>query len=204
MPHHLTLTTDFFQPNRMYTDGDGFRAPELTRTFDVELVTRHPDRGHLRAVGWMSTAEPGAERHMQAIDEDEYEPGEWHPYTRETTLLGHPLSDGPTPVLLACTYSWDCGCHAPALIVYADGPDLTTATDAANAAAWNHVLDFALGAPNGGLEHTGHHNCDTPSLRLVSVLGTSYAAAPQIHPLPGHAGHTVLRVHAELKDGEAA
>lgn len=63
---------DFFQVGRTYTDGNGFRAPELTTLFMVEHVTRHPVRGHLRAIGWSKTGEPGATWHGDFRDDDEF------------------------------------------------------------------------------------------------------------------------------------
>ncbi|MEU1827440.1 hypothetical protein ABZ502_34140 [Streptomyces abikoensis] len=206
MPYHLTLTSDFFQPNRTYTDGTPYRAPELVRIFDVELVTRHPDRGHLRAVGWMRTAEPGSARHMQAIDEDEYQPGVWKPYVDTTTLLGHPNADNTGPVLLTCAYSWSCGCDAPALIIYADGPDLETARSAADDAAWGHAWHLEEAALEDGEDCPGseHHDCGSPRPHLISALRTMYSAAPQVETLPGHDASTVVRVHARTVDGAAS
>lgn len=63
----------FFQPGRTYTDGNGYRAPELTAYFRVEHVTRHPDRGTLRAIGWMRNGTPGAGWHGDFRDEDQTE-----------------------------------------------------------------------------------------------------------------------------------
>jgi len=65
--------TPFFQPGHTYTDGDGYRAPELTTLFRVEHVTRHPDRGHLRAIGWSRTGEPDAKWHGDFRDEGEFD-----------------------------------------------------------------------------------------------------------------------------------
>ncbi|WP_128378500.1 hypothetical protein [Streptomyces cavernae] len=62
----------FFQRDRVYTNGTGFTAPEVTTYFRVEHVTRHPDRGHLRAIGWARTGEPGAGWHGDFRDEDEF------------------------------------------------------------------------------------------------------------------------------------
>jgi hypothetical protein len=63
-------TAGFFQPGRTYTYGQtGYRAPELTRLFRVEHVTRHPDRGNLRAIGWMRSGEPDAKWHGHFRDE---------------------------------------------------------------------------------------------------------------------------------------
>ena len=68
-----TATPQFFQPGRTYTDGNGYRAPELTTLFRVEHITRHPDRGHLRAIGWSRTGEPGAKWHGDFRDEGEFD-----------------------------------------------------------------------------------------------------------------------------------
>ncbi|MFF5670315.1 hypothetical protein ACFY8S_09285 [Streptomyces hygroscopicus] len=64
---------DFFQPGRTYTDGTGFTAPEITTVFRVEHVTRHPVRGHRRAIGWSRTGEPGSLWHGDFRDEGEFE-----------------------------------------------------------------------------------------------------------------------------------
>jgi hypothetical protein len=67
------VTPDFFQPGHTYTDGNGFRAPELVSYFRVEHVTRHPDRGHLRAIGWLRSGAPNAGWHGDFRDEDEFD-----------------------------------------------------------------------------------------------------------------------------------
>jgi hypothetical protein len=67
-------TPDFFQPGRTYVARhDGYTAPELIVRFRVEHVTRHPDRGHLRAIGWSRTGEPGAKWHGDFRDEGEFD-----------------------------------------------------------------------------------------------------------------------------------
>ncbi|MCX4540460.1 hypothetical protein [Streptomyces sp. NBC_01565] len=63
--------SEFFQPGRTYTDSNGYRAPEITTYFHVEHVTRHPERGHLRAVGWSKSGAPGARWHGDFRDEGE-------------------------------------------------------------------------------------------------------------------------------------
>ena len=65
--------TNFFRPGRTYTDGTGYSAPEITTYFRVEHVARHPDREHLRAIGWSRTGEPGACWHGDFRDEGEFE-----------------------------------------------------------------------------------------------------------------------------------
>jgi hypothetical protein len=63
-------TPDFFQPGRSYTyEASGFTAPELIVYFRPEHITRHPERGHLRAIGWSRTGEPGAKWHGDFYDE---------------------------------------------------------------------------------------------------------------------------------------
>lgn len=79
-----TATPDFFQPGRTYRSAHtGYTAPELILTFQVEHVTRHPDRGHLRAIGWMRTGEPDAMWHGDFRDEDEFDG--WTDTTNDTT-----------------------------------------------------------------------------------------------------------------------
>ncbi|MFF2522482.1 hypothetical protein [Streptomyces liangshanensis] len=70
------LPADFFQVGRLYTYGDsGFCAPELALVchFRVEHVTRHPVRGHLRAIGWMKSNAPGSRWRGYFQDEDEFD-----------------------------------------------------------------------------------------------------------------------------------
>jgi hypothetical protein len=203
MSPSLTITSDFFEPFRTYTDATSHRALGRTRIFEVELVTRHPDRGHLRAVGWMSNAVPGSKRHMQAVDEAEYRSGVWKPHAQTTTLLGHASVDDPTPILLVCTYVWSCPCDAPALIVYANGPDAETTRVAADDAAWAHAGSLAL-ADGEYVDGSEHHQCDAPQLRLVSALRTLHFAAPRIQTPPGRYSSTVLRVNIRPTDGAAA
>ena len=74
-------TPDFFKVGRTYTDGDGFTAPEVTTYFLVEHVTRHPVRGHLRALGWSKTGLPDATWHGDFRDEDEF--AEWTDVTED-------------------------------------------------------------------------------------------------------------------------
>lgn len=65
---------DFFQPGRTYAHGQtGYRAPEMVTLFRVEQVTRHPDRGHLRAIGWSRTGKPGSLSHGYFRDEGEFD-----------------------------------------------------------------------------------------------------------------------------------
>lgn len=79
-----TPQPEFFQPGRTYTQGNnGYRAPELIPLFRVEHVTRHPERGHLRAIGWMRTSNPGARWHGHFQDEDEFDG--WTETTPEAT-----------------------------------------------------------------------------------------------------------------------
>ncbi|MFF2228663.1 hypothetical protein ACFVV7_35685 [Streptomyces globisporus] len=205
MPQNLTITSDFFEPHRTYTDATPYKAPEAVRIFEVEFVTRHPDRGHLRAVGWMRAAAPGAKRHMQKVDENEYRRGDWQLHTSTATLLGEPDEDGPTPVLLVCTYVWSCSCEAPAVIVYADGPTSGTALIAADDAAWAHAGGLELALANGEhVDGTEHHQCDAPQLNLTSALRTLHFAAPQIQTPVGRDSNTILRVHARHTDGATA
>lgn len=63
---------DFFQPGHTYTDGNGYQAPEIVSYFRVECVTRHPDRGHLRAIGWLRSGAADSGWHGDFRDEDEY------------------------------------------------------------------------------------------------------------------------------------
>lgn len=66
------MTDTFFQAGRTYTDGDGYTAPEITVFFHVEHVTRHPERGRLRAIGWVKSGAIGAKWRGTFLDEDEF------------------------------------------------------------------------------------------------------------------------------------
>jgi len=73
-PNNLRmLPATFFEAGHTYTDGTGYSAPEVTTVFHVEHVTRHPDRGHLRAIGWSRSGEPGASWHGDFRDEGEFD-----------------------------------------------------------------------------------------------------------------------------------
>ncbi|WP_327413189.1 hypothetical protein [Streptomyces sp. NBC_01233] len=63
---------EFFEAGRTYTDGNGFRAPELTAFFHAEHITRHPERGHLRAIGWARSGATGATWHGNFLDEGDF------------------------------------------------------------------------------------------------------------------------------------
>lgn len=65
--------TNFFRPDRTYSNGNAYRAPELITLFRVEHVTRHPEHGHLRAIGWMRNGAPGSKWHGGFQDEGEFE-----------------------------------------------------------------------------------------------------------------------------------
>lgn len=63
---------DFFQVGHTYCDSNGYRAPELVTHFRVECVARHPERGTLRAIGWMRNGAPGARWRGNFQDEGEF------------------------------------------------------------------------------------------------------------------------------------
>lgn len=72
-PIEADATPDFFQPGHTYRSvHTPYTAPELIITFRVEHITRHPDRGHRRAIGWMRSGEPGAKWHGDFRDEHEF------------------------------------------------------------------------------------------------------------------------------------
>lgn len=64
---------DFFQPGHTYSNGTGYTAPELITLFCVEHITRHPNRGTLRAIGWMRSGAPDSGWHGHFQDEGEFE-----------------------------------------------------------------------------------------------------------------------------------
>ncbi|MGW7316319.1 hypothetical protein [Streptomyces sp. NPDC054865] len=205
MPLNLAISSNFFEPSRTYTDGTAYRAPEDIRIFEVVLVTRHPDRGHLRAVGWMKTAVVGSGWHMQAVDESEYQQGAWHLDANSTTLLGHPAADDATSVLLVCTYGWSCPCTAPAVIIYAEGPTPDSTRQAADDTAWAHAGGLASALEVG--EHvpgSEHHRCTDPELTMLSALRIVPFAAPQVQLYSDQPTSTILRVRARALDGARA
>ncbi|AZM91470.1 hypothetical protein [Streptomyces sp. W1SF4] len=63
------MTAPYFQVDRTYTDNNGYRAPEITTYFHVEHITAHPERGHLRAIGWSKSGAPGAKWNGDYRDE---------------------------------------------------------------------------------------------------------------------------------------
>lgn len=66
----------FFEPGQLYRLGEApYTAPEATWLFRVEHVTRHPDRGQLRAIGWLKTQRTGDKWHLSFRDEDEFADG---------------------------------------------------------------------------------------------------------------------------------
>lgn len=63
----------FFEPGRTYSRGaTPWSVPELISLFRVEYVTRHPETGRRRAIGWTRTGEPGARWHGDFADEGEF------------------------------------------------------------------------------------------------------------------------------------
>lgn len=67
------MSAEFFQAGRTYTDGNGYRAPEITAYFHAEHITRHPERGQLRAIGWSKSGASGTRWHGDFRDEGEFE-----------------------------------------------------------------------------------------------------------------------------------
>lgn len=87
-------TPRFFQPGRTYTDTNGYRAPELVTYFRVEHITRHPQRGTLRAIGWMKSGTTGAPWHGHFQDEDQFDG--WTEVSEDPANRFPYLGDAPT------------------------------------------------------------------------------------------------------------
>lgn len=74
----------FFQPGYTYRMGEApYTAPEALILFRVEHVTRHPTRGHLRAIGWVQTQARGDVWRGWFQDEGEF--GGWTELPAEPT-----------------------------------------------------------------------------------------------------------------------
>lgn len=195
MPYEPTSTTDFFKPSLSYTNTDGVKAREDSFLFEVVHVTRHPEQGHLCAVGWIRTRATGSQRRLTWIEEWQVQPGEWH---LDTTTL---LLATDNPVLVVRTYGWSCACQAPGLLVYSHAPSPSLAHGAADdaASAWAQGIGSKEGHPA-----TGHHHCDDTHPYLVSSLRASPFGLPQPEPLDDEGGPTVIHVHARPTGGEPA
>ncbi|MGZ2355699.1 hypothetical protein LRE75_03165 [Streptomyces sp. 372A] len=70
--------TDFFEPSARYVDGDGFKAPEQTHTFQCEHIALHPrpDAGP-RAFGFARNNAPGSEWFSTALTPDDFAEAKW-------------------------------------------------------------------------------------------------------------------------------
>ncbi|MFE9845832.1 hypothetical protein [Streptomyces goshikiensis] len=100
----------FFQPGRTYTDATDYSAPEITSYFHVEHVTQHPERGHLRAIGWVKSGAPGATWRGDFQDEGDF--GNW-------TELNVPLIDADPLIVrrFDCSVEPDSEDENPELLV---------------------------------------------------------------------------------------
>ena len=67
------VAAGFFQPDHIYvSDASMASLPGQKIAFLVEHITRHPEHGRLRAIGWSRVCEPGAPWHGDFRDDDEY------------------------------------------------------------------------------------------------------------------------------------
>ncbi|MDF3303058.1 hypothetical protein K388_07151 [Streptomyces sp. KhCrAH-43] len=84
---------DFFEPGARYVDGDGFKAPEETHTFQCEHIALHPRPGAgPRAFGFARNNAPDSEWFSTALTPGDFADAEW---TRipEDEVLGAPTGD---------------------------------------------------------------------------------------------------------------
>ncbi|MFD8671258.1 hypothetical protein ACFV1U_38620 [Streptomyces microflavus] len=66
----------FFAPDARYYDGDPYKAPEQTHTFDCKHVATHPRPGAgLRAFGFMRNNAPNSKWESVALTETDF--GRW-------------------------------------------------------------------------------------------------------------------------------
>ncbi|MEU1077798.1 MULTISPECIES: hypothetical protein [unclassified Streptomyces] len=80
---------DFFVPGARYVDGDGYKAPEQTHTFQCEHIALHPRPGAgPRAFGFMRSNAPDSKWFSAALTEDDFD--EW---TRIPEDLVNPTGD---------------------------------------------------------------------------------------------------------------
>ncbi|MEV0966783.1 hypothetical protein AB0J25_30140 [Streptomyces sp. NPDC049910] len=64
---------DFFEPGARYFDGDGFKAPEQTHTFQCEHIALHPRPGAgPRAFGFARNNAPDSEWFSTALSLDDF------------------------------------------------------------------------------------------------------------------------------------
>ncbi|MFF9158348.1 hypothetical protein ACF1AB_39680 [Streptomyces sp. NPDC014846] len=64
---------DFFVPGARYYDGDGYKAPELTHTFQCEHIALHPRPGAgPRAFGFLRNNAPDSDWYSCALGEDDF------------------------------------------------------------------------------------------------------------------------------------
>lgn len=82
-PGANTTPADFFVPGARYGDGDGYKAPEQTHTFQCEHVATHPRPGAgPRAFGFLRNNAPDADWLSCILGPDDF--------TRWTRILDAP------------------------------------------------------------------------------------------------------------------
>lgn len=73
IPGADTAPALFFVPGARYYDGDGFKAPEQTHTFQCEHVATHPRPGAgPRAFGFLRNNAPDSKWFSTALGEDDF------------------------------------------------------------------------------------------------------------------------------------
>ncbi|MFF8618976.1 hypothetical protein [Streptomyces sp. NPDC015350] len=91
---------DFFVPRACYFDGDGYKAPEQTHTFQCEHVATHPRPGAgKRAFGFLRNNAPGSDWLSVALGEDDFTRWSRLPTTLTTPPLPIDLEQLPTDEL---------------------------------------------------------------------------------------------------------
>ncbi|MFD5079665.1 hypothetical protein [Streptomyces sp. NPDC058371] len=90
-----TAPVDFFVPGARYYDGDGYKAPEQTHTFQCEYVTTHPrPSAGQRAFGFLRNNAPDSDWFSSALGEDDF--ARWTRFSdAPTAKTGDVMPTGP-------------------------------------------------------------------------------------------------------------
>ncbi|MGW3390526.1 hypothetical protein [Streptomyces cinereoruber] len=88
---------DFFVPGAHYVDGDGYKAPEQTHTFQCEHIVLHPRPGAgPRAFGFLRNNAPGSEWFSKALTKNDFDQWTRIPETLDAPTDGtDPAADAP-------------------------------------------------------------------------------------------------------------
>ncbi|WP_331731956.1 hypothetical protein OG613_49125 (plasmid) [Streptomyces sp. NBC_00015] len=94
--HADTTPADFFEPGARYYDGDPYKAPEQTHTFQCEHVATHPRPGAgPRAFGFQRNNAPDSDWISTALREADFDG--WTRLPDAHTTSTHDANDTPAP-----------------------------------------------------------------------------------------------------------